>query len=49
MLDTSLEVQLSELGAVKRALGWARPGDVLVMPVHDRAVREEVLALLSQG
>ena len=39
----------SELGAVKRALGWARPGDVLVLPVHDRGVREEVLALLRQG
>jgi UDP-N-acetylmuramyl tripeptide synthase len=49
MLDTSLEVQLGELGAVKRALGWARPGDVLVLPVHDRAVREEVLVLLRQG
>jgi cyanophycin synthetase len=46
MLGSSLEVHLSELGAVKRALGWARPGDVLVMPVHDRAVRDEVLALL---
>jgi len=49
MLETSLEVHLSELGAVKRALGWARPGDVLVLPVHDRGVREEVLAMLSQG
>lgn len=47
MLETSLEVHLSELGAVKRALGWARPGDVLVMPVHDRAVRDEVIALLK--
>jgi UDP-N-acetylmuramyl tripeptide synthase len=49
MLETSLEVQLSEIGAVKRALGWARPGDVLVLPVHDRTVREEVLELLRQG
>ena len=47
-LETSLEVHLSELGAVKRALAWARPGDVLVMPVHDRAVRDEVIALLQQ-
>jgi cyanophycin synthetase len=49
LLETSLEVQLSELGAVQRALGWARPGDVLVMPVHDRGVRDEVLNLLKQG
>jgi cyanophycin synthetase len=48
LLETSLEVHLSEIGAVKRALAWARPGDVLVMPVHDRAVRDEVIALLRQ-
>ncbi|HEY7640403.1 MAG TPA: Mur ligase family protein [Steroidobacteraceae bacterium] len=47
VLDTALEVHLSELGAVKRVLGWARPGDVLVMPVHDRGVRDEVIALLK--
>jgi UDP-N-acetylmuramyl tripeptide synthase len=49
MLETSLEVHLTEIGAVKRALGWARPGDVLVLPVHDRNVRDEVLTLLRQG
>lgn len=48
LLETSIEVHLSELGAVNRALAWARPGDVLVMPVHDRGVREQVLALLGQ-
>ena len=48
LLETAIEVHLSELGAVNRALAWARPGDVLVMPVHDRAVREQVLALLRQ-
>ncbi len=48
LLETSLEVRLSELGAVKRVLEWARPGDVLVMPVHDRAVRAEAIALLRQ-
>lgn len=46
MLDTSIEVHLSELGAVNRALAWARPGDVLVMPVHNREVRDQVLTLL---
>jgi len=49
LLETSLEVHLSELGAVNRALAWARPGDVLVMPVHDRSVREQVIGLLRQG
>jgi cyanophycin synthetase len=49
LLETSIEVHLSELGAVNRALAWARPGDVLVMPVHDRGVRDQVLALLLQG
>jgi hypothetical protein len=48
LLETSVEVQPSELGAVNRALGWVRPGDVLVMPVHDRAVRDQVIALLRQ-
>jgi cyanophycin synthetase len=48
LLATSIEVHLSELGAVKRVLEWARPGDVLVMPVHDRGVRDQVLALLRQ-
>ena len=48
LLETAIEVHLSELGAVNRAFAWARPGDVLVMPVHDRAVRDQVLALLRQ-
>jgi hypothetical protein len=41
-------VCLSELGAVKRVLDWSRPGDVLVMPVHDRVVRAETIALISR-
>jgi UDP-N-acetylmuramyl tripeptide synthase len=49
LLETSIEVHASEIGAVHRALGWARPGDVMVMPVHDSAVRDQVLALLGQG
>jgi cyanophycin synthetase len=47
-LESAIEVHLSELGAVQRALAWARPGDVLVMPVHDRAVRDELLVLLRE-
>jgi len=49
LLESSIEVQPSELDAVNRALDWSRPGDVLVMPVHDRAVRDQVIALLRDG
>jgi UDP-N-acetylmuramyl tripeptide synthase len=40
----------TELAAVREALEWARPGDLLIFPVHTH--RDEVLALLaalSQG
>jgi len=37
----------SELEAVRRALEWARPGDVLALPVHSAAARAAVLELLS--
>ncbi len=36
----------TELDAVHGALGWARPGDVLVLPVHGLEARAAVLALL---
>jgi cyanophycin synthetase len=45
--ESGLEMQPSELAAVKRMLEWSQPGDVLVMPVHDRAVRTQALALIS--
>ena len=46
--EAALETCSSEIGAVRRALEWARPGDVLVMPVHDRKVRAEAVALIAQ-
>ena len=46
--DTALETCSSEIAAVRRVLEWARPGDVLVMPVHDRLVRAEAIALVAQ-
>ena len=49
LLESSIDVQPSELDAVDRALGWARAGDVLVMPVHDRNVRDQVIAMLRTG
>ena len=34
--------------AVRMALGWARPGDVLVLPLHSRDGRAHALALLER-
>jgi cyanophycin synthetase len=47
--DAALEMCTSEISAVRRVLEWARPGDVLVMPVHERAVRAEAIALIAHG
>lgn len=44
--DSVLRQAPDELTAVHGALGWARPGDVLVLPVHGLAARREVLAML---
>lgn len=43
-----LPLQPSERLAARTALSWARPGDVLVLPVHARAERSEVRALLDR-
>jgi UDP-N-acetylmuramyl tripeptide synthase len=45
--ESALPVRMSELEAVRCALEWARPGDVLALPVHSMAARAAVLALLS--
>jgi cyanophycin synthetase len=45
--EESLPVRMSELEAVRCALEWARPGDVLALPVHSSAAREAVLAMLA--
>jgi cyanophycin synthetase len=47
--EASIEMRTTELDAARRALDWARPGDVLVLPVHDRASRTEVLRILAEG
>jgi cyanophycin synthetase len=44
--ESSLPVRMSELEAVHCALEWARPGDVLALPVHSGAARAAVLELL---
>ena len=44
--DAMLPMCTSELDAARCALSWARPGDVLAMPVHAAPARESVLAML---
>ncbi|HEX9773701.1 MAG TPA: Mur ligase family protein, partial [Steroidobacteraceae bacterium] len=46
--EAALPVRLSELDAVCAALAWAQAGDVLVLPVHARGARAEVVALLKR-
>jgi cyanophycin synthetase len=38
----------SEVAAARCALDWARPGDVLAMPVHSLQARSSVLSLLGR-
>jgi UDP-N-acetylmuramyl tripeptide synthase len=45
--ESALPIRMSELEAARHALEWARPGDVLALPVHSPAARAAVLALLS--
>jgi len=46
--ESALPVRGSELEAVQCALEWARPGDVLALPVHSATARAAVLELLAQ-
>jgi hypothetical protein len=45
--ESALPVRMSELEAVRCALEWAQPGDVLALPVHSAAARAAVLAMLK--
>jgi UDP-N-acetylmuramyl tripeptide synthase len=45
--EAAVPMRPSELEAVHCALDWARPGDVLALPVHAPATRAAVLALLG--
>ena len=45
--DSALPMVGSEVEAVRYALGWARPGDVLALPVHSVAARAAVVAMLK--
>lgn len=47
MSPTALPMQPGELKAAREALAWARPSDVIVLPVHERPAKKEVRALLD--
>jgi len=44
----ALPVCLDESRAAREALEWARPGDLLVLPIHEPAHRDTVVALLDR-
>jgi len=48
MQHSVLQMRMSEIDAVHAALAWARPGDVLALPVHAAAARAAVVALLNE-
>jgi UDP-N-acetylmuramyl tripeptide synthase len=45
--ESALPVRNTEIDAVRCALEWARPGDVLALPVHSAAARAAVLQMLQ--
>ncbi len=45
--ESAVPVHASELEAVRAALAWARPGDVLALTVHAKAARAATLDLLG--
>ena len=44
----ALPTCLDEAEATREALQWARPGDLLVLPIHEPARRDVVVALLDR-
>jgi hypothetical protein len=44
--ESALTTGSTERESVQRMLDWSQPGDVLVLPVHDRTVRADVVALM---
>jgi cyanophycin synthetase len=44
--DSALPVANNEVEAARYALDWARPGDVLALPVHSSSARATVVAML---
>jgi hypothetical protein len=46
--ESALVVCLEEALAARETLSWARPGDVLVLPIHEPGARDAVVALLDR-
>jgi UDP-N-acetylmuramyl tripeptide synthase len=46
--DSELVVCLEETRAARETLSWARPGDVLVLPIHEPTARDAIVALLDR-
>ncbi len=46
--ESALPMRASELDAAQYALEWARPGDVLALPIHAASARAEVLKVLAE-
>jgi hypothetical protein len=44
----SIHTEPDEVDAARHLLRWAKPGDVLVLPIHQAAAREELASLLDQ-
>lgn len=47
LASAALVVCLEETRAVRDALAWAKSGDVLVLPIHEPAARDDIVALLD--
>jgi UDP-N-acetylmuramyl tripeptide synthase len=45
--ESTLPVCTTEVAAARYALDWARPGDVLVFPMHSQTARAAVMAMLE--
>jgi hypothetical protein len=45
--ESALPVRDNELDAARYALEWARPGDVLALPLHSPLARAAVVSILQ--
>ena len=47
--QTAMSFAASEVEAARAALAWARPGDVLALPVHSTGARAAVIEMVTGG